>query len=119
VEWLKVKALSSSPNTGKKMYIYISLMSRGKDQNQIGVAFIQGTSDGIRRSLLMGFSTFFLVGLGFEFRASHLHAGALLLEPCLQSILLWFFWRWGLMNCLLGWPLVFLISVFHVVGLLV
>jgi hypothetical protein len=32
--------------------------------------------------------------------------GTLLLEPNLQSILLWLFWRWGggLMNCLLGWP---------------
>jgi hypothetical protein len=27
-------------------------------------------------------------------------AGALLLEPCLQPILLWLFWRWGLVNYL-------------------
>jgi hypothetical protein len=27
-------------------------------------------------------------------------AGALLLEPHLQSILLWLFWRWGLLNYL-------------------
>jgi hypothetical protein len=25
--------------------------------------------------------------------------GALLLEPHLQSILLWLFWKWGLPNC--------------------
>jgi hypothetical protein len=29
-------------------------------------------------------------------------AGALLLEPCLQSILFWLFWRWGLKNYLSG-----------------
>jgi hypothetical protein len=27
--------------------------------------------------------------------------GAVLLEPHLQSILLWLFWRWGLLNYLL------------------
>jgi hypothetical protein len=27
-------------------------------------------------------------------------AGTRLLEPCLQSILLWLFWRWGLRNCI-------------------
>jgi hypothetical protein len=29
-------------------------------------------------------------------------AGTLLLEPHLQSILLWLFWRWGLANSLFG-----------------
>jgi hypothetical protein len=29
-------------------------------------------------------------------------AGALLLESCLQSILLWLFWKWGLLNYLPG-----------------
>jgi hypothetical protein len=29
-------------------------------------------------------------------------AGSLLLEPLLQSILLWLFWRWGLKKCLPG-----------------
>jgi hypothetical protein len=29
-------------------------------------------------------------------------AGTLLLEPCLQFILLWLFWRWGLENYLSG-----------------
>jgi hypothetical protein len=31
-------------------------------------------------------------------------AGSLPLEYCLQSILLWLLWRWGLENYLLGWP---------------
>jgi hypothetical protein len=35
--------------------------------------------------------------LGFEFRAS-CKAGTLLLEPYLQSILVWLFWRWDLEN---------------------
>jgi hypothetical protein len=46
------------------------------------------------------FLFFSLVGLGSELRASHLKAGALLFEPHLQSILLWFFWTWGLRNYL-------------------
>jgi hypothetical protein len=41
------------------------------------------------------FGFFFLVGLGFKLRASHLQTGTLQLEPCLQSILLWLFWRLG------------------------
>jgi hypothetical protein len=44
----------------------------------------------------------FLMGLGFELSAS-IHtckAGALLLKPHLQSILLWLFWRWDLVNYL-------------------
>jgi hypothetical protein len=40
------------------------------------------------------------VGLGFELRASHLKAGTPSLQPHLQSILFWLFWRWGLMNYL-------------------
>jgi hypothetical protein len=43
--------------------------------------------------------SFFLVE--FELRASHL-ASTLPLEPHLQSILLWLFWRWGLENYLHG-----------------
>jgi hypothetical protein len=31
-------------------------------------------------------------------------AGALPFEPHLQPILLWLFWRWGLVNYLPGWP---------------
>jgi hypothetical protein len=31
-------------------------------------------------------------------------ASTLLLEPHLQSILCWLFWRWGLMNYCLEWP---------------
>jgi hypothetical protein len=42
------------------------------------------------------FLSSFLVGLRFELR------GALLLEPHLQSILLWLFWRWDLENYLPG-----------------
>jgi hypothetical protein len=38
------------------------------------------------------FVFWFLVGLGFEFRALHLQNSALLLEPLLQSILFWLFW---------------------------
>jgi hypothetical protein len=36
----------------------------------------------------------FLIGLVFELRTSCCQAGTLLLEPYLQSILLWLFWRW-------------------------
>jgi hypothetical protein len=44
-----------------------------------------------------------LVGLGFEFRAVGLQSRSLPLEPHLQAILLWLFWRWGgLRNCLSG-----------------
>jgi hypothetical protein len=39
-------------------------------------------------------------GLRFELRASEAcKAGILLLEPHLQSILLWLFWKWSLVNC--------------------
>jgi hypothetical protein len=51
----------------------------------------------------------FYLGLGW---GSDLNSGlctckaaALALEPLLQSILLWLFWRWGLMNYLLGMAL--------------
>jgi hypothetical protein len=37
--------------------------------------------------------------LGFKLRALHLQSR---LEPHFQSILLWFFWRWGLKNYLPG-----------------
>jgi hypothetical protein len=43
----------------------------------------------------------FLVRLGLELRVCTCNACALLLEPRLQSILLWLFWRWGLSNYLL------------------
>jgi hypothetical protein len=33
-------------------------------------------------------------GLGFELRLHTCKAGVLLLEPLLQSILLWLLWRW-------------------------
>jgi hypothetical protein len=43
------------------------------------------------------------VGLGFELRAFALaKTGFLLLEPHLQSILLWLSWDGGLMNYILG-----------------
>jgi hypothetical protein len=47
---------------------------------------------------------FFLVGLEFALRTLY-KAGALLLEPHLQSILLWLFLSWGLENYLpaLAW----------------
>jgi hypothetical protein len=38
---------------------------------------------------------FVLMWLGFELKASHFQTGALPLEPYLQSILLWLFWKWG------------------------
>jgi hypothetical protein len=41
-----------------------------------------------------GFLLFVLSGLGFETQC--------LLESHLQSMLLWLFWRWGLMNYLCG-----------------
>jgi hypothetical protein len=40
-----------------------------------------------------------------ELRASHLQSRHTLLEPHLQSIFLWSFWRWGLENYLPGLPL--------------
>jgi hypothetical protein len=40
-------------------------------------------------------------GLNLGFRTYK--AGTLPLEPCLQSILLWSFWRWGFSTCL-SWP---------------
>jgi hypothetical protein len=38
------------------------------------------------------------------------------LNPHLQSILLWLFWRWGFINYLLGWPqtVILLIAASHV-----
>jgi hypothetical protein len=48
-------------------------------------------------SLVLGNFLFFLVGLGlYACKAGTHKAGAVLLEPHLQSILLWLFWRWGL-----------------------
>jgi hypothetical protein len=42
--------------------------------------------------------------------------GALPLEPHLQSILLWLFWRWGFRSICSGWPwtVILLISAFQV-----
>jgi hypothetical protein len=37
---------------------------------------------------------------GLNSRLCNCKAGAVLLEPCLQSFLLWLFWRWGLRNYL-------------------
>jgi hypothetical protein len=37
-----------------------------------------------------------------SYKANNHKAGTLLLEPHLQSILLWLFWRWGLKNYLAG-----------------
>jgi hypothetical protein len=63
---------------------------------------------------------FFLVRSNVELRALHLlqayKAGALPLEPCFQSILLWLFWRWGStpqsgqMICP-GWPQTMILSI--------
>jgi hypothetical protein len=41
---------------------------------------------------------FFRWGRGWELRALHCKAGSLSLEPHLQFILLWLFWRWGLVK---------------------
>jgi hypothetical protein len=41
------------------------------------------------------------LGLGFELRAL-CKAGTLQLEPHLQPILLWLFWRWDFVNYLPG-----------------
>jgi hypothetical protein len=40
-----------------------------------------------------------LMVLGFEFKGSHLLGGCLPLEPYLQSLFLWLFWRWGFAIC--------------------
>jgi hypothetical protein len=55
------------------------------------------------------------MGLGLELRASHLQSRCCTLEPHLQSVLLWLFWKWGLSVCL-GWPwtLTLWISAFQV-----
>jgi hypothetical protein len=45
--------------------------------------------------LLITFFFFFFGELGFEHRALWGKAGAFLLKPYRQSILLWLFWRWG------------------------
>jgi hypothetical protein len=53
---------------------------------------------------------FFLVGM----RSLGLHsckAGTLVLEPHLQSILFWLFWRWDLMNICLGWPITVILLI--------
>jgi hypothetical protein len=52
---------------------------------------------------------FFMV-LGFELRALHL-ASALLLEPHLQPILFWLFWRWGSRETICpGWPQIMILQ---------
>jgi hypothetical protein len=43
---------------------------------------------------------FFSFELGFELRTSHLQTGIPPLEPYLQLIFLWLFWRWGPVNYL-------------------
>jgi hypothetical protein len=46
-----------------------------------------------------------LVGLGLELRASlHICKSGIHLEPHLQSILLWLFWKWGPKHYCPGWP---------------
>jgi hypothetical protein len=50
---------------------------------------------------------YFLVGLGVCKRK----AGALPLEPHLQSILLWLFWKWGPENYLMGWPHIMILLI--------
>jgi hypothetical protein len=45
------------------------------------------------RTCFIFLSSFFVVRLGFEHRASHS-------ESYLQHILLWLFWRWSFPNCL-------------------
>jgi hypothetical protein len=51
-----------------------------------------------------GFVFLFWVGLGFKLRAKQV---LLSLEPYLQFILLWLFWRWGLENYFSGLTLKF------------
>jgi hypothetical protein len=43
-----------------------------------------------------------LLVLGLNSGPRACKAGILLLEPHLQSILIWLFWRWNLTNCLSG-----------------
>jgi hypothetical protein len=47
---------------------------------------------------------FFFLWDGFEFRALCLQIRYLLLEPRLQSVLLWLFWRCGSQTVCPGWP---------------
>jgi hypothetical protein len=48
------------------------------------------------------FFFFFWLDWSFNSGPHTCKAGALLLEPWRQSILLWLFWAWGLTNCLPG-----------------
>jgi hypothetical protein len=50
------------------------------------------------------FFFFFLWDWGLNSGLCVCKAGTLLLEPHLQSILFWLFWRWGLTNYFPGWP---------------
>jgi hypothetical protein len=45
--------------------------------------------------LAWGVVFFFLVGLGFELGLCTCKEDTFLLEPHLQSVLVWLFWRWG------------------------
>jgi hypothetical protein len=58
-------------------------------------------------SVILFFFLFWGLGLGFELRALHVQGRHSLLEPHLQSILLWLFWRWG--SC--GWPRTVICSI--------
>jgi hypothetical protein len=50
--------------------------------------------------VLFGGFFVFLVGLGLNSGLCSCKAGIVLLEPHLQSILFWLFWRWGLASYL-------------------
>jgi hypothetical protein len=59
----------------------------------------------------------FFFWVGFVLRASHLqssHSTAWTLEPHLQSILLWLFWKWCLINPGCPWTMILSISAFQV-----
>jgi hypothetical protein len=57
----------------------------------------------IIRLTLLFFFFLVVVVLEFKLRTLHCKASTLPLEPHLQSILVWLFWRWCFVNCLLGW----------------
>jgi hypothetical protein len=46
---------------------------------------------------------FYFCGLRFELIVLHLQSSAQPLEPYLQSILLWLFWKWGVINNFSRW----------------
>jgi hypothetical protein len=62
--------------------------------------------------IIFYFIFIFLVELGFELRALYLQSRCLLLEPHLQPILLWLFWRWEALQTISpDWPRIVILQI--------